>query len=172
MRALRIRMSSRTLAVITALGVLALVMALATAIAVHAKGPDGGLEDPPVKALTPDEELALAATMLKQSLGTNSVAGIMQPGTRWVITRWKPSRAAIRDLSRGSSMGWPVIPEGDCSSDQECTDAMEEACTDAGHGGVQTDTVKIVTHADGSQTCSGDCEDNGAIAFVICGPNQ
>ena len=42
-------------------------------------------------------------------------------------------------------------------------------CDAAGHEGVRFETVAITVHADGTKTCSGDCESGNAIAFVTCG---
>jgi len=80
-----------------------------------------------------------------------------------------------RQLSSGEidSVSWhhnPGQPTGTCDSDEECEDKTDEMCGDAGHGGVDRDSVTITMHADGSKTCSGDCESNGAVAFVTCNP--
>lgn len=72
-----------------------------------------------------------------------------------------------------SSISWTdddgAFTQGACDSQQECEDRTDELCEDAGHGGVKNVTVKITIHSDGSKTCSGNCENNGAIAFVTCG---
>lgn len=62
-------------------------------------------------------------------------------------------------------------PRGSCDSDAECREKTEEMCKAAGHGGVRRTTVRVIVHADGSKTCSGDCLANGAIAFVTCNPS-
>jgi hypothetical protein len=62
------------------------------------------------------------------------------------------------------------LPMGSCDSQQDCEDKMEEMCKGAGHDGVKEATVTITIHADGSKTCSGDCDRNGAVAFVTCNP--
>ena len=64
----------------------------------------------------------------------------------------------------------PFEPEGSCDSEEECEDATDSMCEDAGHDGVDGDTVTITVHMDGSKTCSGDCESNGAVALVTCNP--
>ncbi len=60
---------------------------------------------------------------------------------------------------------------GACDSDAECEQETGDMCASAGHGGVQDDTIEISTHDDGSKTCSGDCQENGAVAFVTCSPS-
>ena len=60
------------------------------------------------------------------------------------------------------------LPFGACDSDQECEEETDQMCADAGHGGVDEDSVMVVSHVDGSQTCSGDCLEGGAVAFVTC----
>ncbi len=60
---------------------------------------------------------------------------------------------------------------GACDSDEECEQETGDMCESAGHGGVQDYSVSITTHEDGSKTCSGDCEENGAVAFVTCSPS-
>ena len=59
-------------------------------------------------------------------------------------------------------------PFGACDSEEECEDETDEMCADAGHEGVDDETVTVTVHADGSQTCSGDCLQGGAVAFVTC----
>lgn len=59
-------------------------------------------------------------------------------------------------------------PTGTCDSNRECERKVQDMCTDAGHGGVKPTTVKVTVNLDGSKTCSGDCRNNGAIAFVTC----
>lgn len=59
-------------------------------------------------------------------------------------------------------------PAGACDSQEDCEDAMDAACTGSNNGGVDSETVMVATAADGSQVCSGDCNENDAIAFEIC----
>jgi len=33
---------------------------------------------------------------------------------------------------------------------------------------VDEETVTVTLHADGSKTCSGDCSEGGAVAFITC----
>ena len=61
-------------------------------------------------------------------------------------------------------------PLGSCDSQQDCAAKTDEMCKDAGHGGVDKESVSVITHADGSKTCSGNCESDGAVAFVTCNP--
>ena len=60
------------------------------------------------------------------------------------------------------------LPFGACDSDEECEEETDQMCADAGHEGVDEETVAVVSHTDGSQTCSGDCLEGGAVAFVTC----
>lgn len=62
-------------------------------------------------------------------------------------------------------------PLGSCDSQEDCADKTEEMCKAAGHDGVDRDSVTITQHADGSKTCSGNCNSNGAVAFVTCNPH-
>jgi len=68
----------------------------------------------------------------------------------------------------GVGKAWPVLPDGACDSDDECEEEVDDMCEGAGHGGVTDGSVTITMHADGSKTCSGDCQQNGAVGFVIC----
>ena len=70
---------------------------------------------------------------------------------------------------RRGSGGFKIA--GTCDSDDECEKKTDEMCDQAGHDGVNVTTVQITVHADGSKTCSGDCNSNGAVAFVTCSPN-
>jgi hypothetical protein len=88
-----------------------------------------------------------------------------------------PPASRVRALSaarRFDSVSWrhrANQPLGSCDSQKECERKTEEMCEDAGHGGVKKSTVTLITHADGSKTCSGNCNSNGAVAFVTCNPN-
>jgi len=173
MRALRLRMSSRALALITVLGVLMLALGLATLLAMsaQAKGPDGG-DNPPAQTLTPQEELAKAVIHLKESLGTSNIQGVMIPGTTWVASRWEPNNATKRQwLKEKGSLAWPVIPTATCDSDEECEEDMDDACSESGNGGCDSETVQVSEDENGGHVCSCDCTSNGAVAFAICGPN-
>lgn len=55
---------------------------------------------------------------------------------------------------------------GACDSQQECEDEIDDLCEP--HDGVDASTVKITIFSDGSRNCSGDCNSNGAVAFVTC----
>jgi hypothetical protein len=68
-------------------------------------------------------------------------------------------------LDRGSEA------QGACDSDAECRKKTEEMCQKLGNGGVKEGTVKVTVHVDGSKTCSGDCSQGGAVAFITCKPN-
>jgi hypothetical protein len=76
------------------------------------------------------------------------------------LPRWAGDRSAIAS---------PTLPSGACDSDAECEAETERMCKDAGHGGVKKPTVKITKHVNSDgKTCSGDCEYDGAVAFVSC----
>jgi len=96
---------------------------------------------------------------------------IVLAGDRNTATRVR----AVTAKRRFDSVSWSHRsnrPYGTCDSQSECERKTEEMCDDAGHVGVKKPTVRIVTHADGSKTCSGDCSANGAIAFVTCNPGK
>ena len=61
---------------------------------------------------------------------------------------------------------------GTCDSTDECAQKIGELCHEAGHGGVQADTVGISEKdANGCQTCYGDCDLHGAVGFAECCPS-
>jgi hypothetical protein len=111
-----------------------------------------------------------------------STEGIFYPGKPMIYTKEKPDEWEEMNLNTqkygymwdvvkeddGSPLWW-AVPLDACASIEDCTDATEEMCKNAGHGGVQEDTVEITQHAnDSGATCSGDCDNNGAVAFVDC----
>ena len=59
-------------------------------------------------------------------------------------------------------------PFGACDSQEECAAETDDMCENAGHQGVDEETVTVTVHADGSKTCSGDCSEGGAVAFITC----
>lgn len=129
---------------------------------------DTGGEDPPGSPLTFQEELEAALPMIQAELKTRQVRGVwLGPGLDWTIEQWEPTNATKKRSEQ--NLVWPVIPTGACDTQAECTDELADACSDAGHGGVDADTVKIIRHLNGTSTCSGDCTKHGAVAFVICG---
>ncbi len=82
-------------------------------------------------------------------------------------------------IERGPALTLRMTPTiftmGACSSQQDCQDTTDEQCSEAGHGGVQADTVIITLHDDGAQTCSGECvggcNSNGCpVALTECRP--
>jgi hypothetical protein len=99
-------------------------------------------------------------------------------GCHLVVDSSRATPAEIRArLASGSfdSVSWhrrARRPTGSCDSTEDCEKKINEMCRDAGHNGVDRDTVQVVTHIDGSKTCSGDCKSNGAIAFVTCNPQR
>jgi hypothetical protein len=96
---------------------------------------------------------------------------IVLAGDRNIQTRVR----ALTAKRRFDSVSWSHRanrPYGTCDSQAECERKTDEMCDDAGHGGVNKPTVRVITHADGSKTCSGDCDANGAVAFVTCNPGK
>jgi len=70
------------------------------------------------------------------------------------------------------SVSWrppEVLGSSACDSNAECQTRTDDMCDAAGHNGVISTTVEITVHADGTKTCSGDCQSGNAIAFVTCG---
>lgn len=59
-------------------------------------------------------------------------------------------------------------PLGSCDSTADCEKKTKEMCEQAGHGGVKKNSAAVKDHGDGSKTCSANCQDNGAVAFVTC----
>ena len=64
-----------------------------------------------------------------------------------------------------------ILPLGSCDSQGDCQAKTDQMCKNAGHDGVDSTSVEVSTNIDGSKTCSGDCNANGAVAFVTCAPN-
>jgi len=97
-------------------------------------------------------------------------------GEHLIITRPETNLSSSRArIPRGrfDSISWrhPGRPRGSCDSQEDCEERTEEMCNEAGHNGVDEDSVAVTTHVDGSKTCSGDCNSNGAVAFVTCNPS-
>ncbi|MEE8473553.1 MAG: hypothetical protein V3S82_10340 [Dehalococcoidia bacterium] len=153
-------------AALVTLSAMATVSLVVAGLSLWAEGPDAWF-DAPRDVLTFHEEMEIARPTLLENSG--QIIGIWKgPGLSWDVHRWEPTDATKRRAP--GNQAWPVVPAGACDSLQECEDEMDDACTDAGHGGVDTATVQLVQHANGSVTCSGDCNLHGAIAFQICGP--
>jgi hypothetical protein len=97
-------------------------------------------------------------------------------GRHIIVDPARATSAEIRERvasGRFDSVSWhhrARRPLGSCDSQQDCEQKTEQMCKDAGHDGVDEETVQVTTHVDGSKTCSGDCNSNGAVAFVTCNP--
>jgi hypothetical protein len=57
---------------------------------------------------------------------------------------------------------------GSCDTLKECQTSVEKLCKD--FGGVKPKTTSITSHADGSGTCSADCDDGIHVAMTTCNP--
>jgi hypothetical protein len=80
--------------------------------------------------------------------------------------RTRVSRVQRPRLRRGEGVPCPFDYADACKSDTNCESELDKACRDHGHGGVNKESVRIITHADGSKTCSGDGTENGAKPFI------
>ena len=91
------------------------------------------------------------------------LAGIITSDGEWVFERMTPMR------TKRSGRGWTVLPQGTCDTDEECAKKIDSMCQAAGHGKLKKGTATRTKHvADNDTTCSGDCENNGAVGFVTC----
>ena len=158
------------------------VVLVATPLASHEGGDAPGLVD---FRMAPLEQAKKINSQLQSRNGAGQTKTVMSTswaedsdGRHLVFDGVQSPATVAFQLSNGfDSVSWyepaPWIPRpaGSCDSDEECEDATDSMCEDAGHGGVDGETVTITSHADGSKTCSGDCESNGAVAFVTCNPN-
>ncbi len=129
--------------------------------------------------MAPLEQVKKISLQLRERNGAGETLTVMIPrvapdaGFHLIISEADATSANVsRQLASGSfdSVSWfrrsarrpfdGPLPFGACDSEQECEDA--------GHEGVDEETVTVTLHADGSQTCSGDCLQGGAVAFVTC----
>lgn len=106
-----------------------------------------------------------------EEITEDSVAGIYHaPGQKvFQVSGPLDSWEDMSYATRNESYFWEIETMDACASIEDCTAATEEMCRNAGHGGVDADTVEINQHAnDSGSTCSGDCQQNDAVAFVMC----
>ena len=99
-----------------------------------------------------------AATLWSKQITRDPVRGVIVPGTHGRFTIQRPDPGVFLNT-------W------DCDEDDRegCVEEMDDACSQAGNGSVRAVTVRIDRSADGnSLTCSGDCDLNGAVAFMVC----
>jgi len=133
--------------------------------------------------MAPLEQVKKISLHLWERNGAGEALTVMIPrttrdaGHHLLITEADATPANVSgQLASGSfdSVSWfrrgAERPFGACDSQEECTEETDEMCENAGHEGVDEDTVTVTVHADGSQTCSGDCTHGGAVAFVNCSP--
>lgn len=131
--------------------------------------------------MAPLEQAKKISLQLRERNGAGETLTVMIPanasvtGHHLIISEANVTPANLsHQLASGSfdSVSWyrrgAPRPFGACDSQEECTDETDEMCADAGHDGVDAETVTVTVHADGSQTCSGDCSAGGAVAFITC----
>lgn len=131
--------------------------------------------------MAPLEQVKKISLQLRARNGAGESLTVMIPravsdaGHHLIISEANATPANVRgQLASGSfdSVSWfrrgEPRPFSACDSQEECEDETDEMCDDAGHEGVDAETVTVTLHADGSQTCSGDCNEGGAVAFVTC----
>jgi hypothetical protein len=132
--------------------------------------------------MAPLEQVKKINSQLRDRAGASETLTIMTwdgvgDANHLILNGETPRPTRIRALTTRrdfDSVSWghrSRRPLGSCDSQAECERKTEEMCKAAGHNGVNKGTVSIVTHADGSKTCSGDCNANGAVAFVTCNPS-
>lgn len=69
--------------------------------------------------------------------------------------------------SRGYGLVWPApgnVALGATSSVEECSEETDDLCEQAGHGG--SSGAELTDTAQGGCTCSADCDQHDAVAFV------
>ena len=131
--------------------------------------------------MAPLEQVKKISLHLWKRNGAGETLTVMIPratrdaGHHLIISEANATSANVSgQLTSGSfdSVSWfrrgAPRPFGACDSDEECEDETDQMCADAGHEGVDEETVTVTVHADGSSTCSGDCLQGGAVAFVSC----
>ncbi len=129
--------------------------------------------------MAPLEQAKKISKQLQDRNGAGETLTVMIPkpdsGRHLIVSEANATPANLSgQLASGSfdSVSWyrrgEPSPDGACDSDEECEDETDEMCADAGHAGVDGETVTVTLHADGSSTCSGDCQQGGAVAFITC----
>ena len=131
--------------------------------------------------MAPLEQEKKISLQLRESNGSGESLTVMIPATvsdaghHLIISEANATSTYVSgQLASGSfdSVSWfrrgAPRPFGACDSVAECTDETDDMCEDAGHEGVNAETVTVTVHADGSMTCSGDCTEGGAVAFITC----
>lgn len=107
--------------------------------------------------------------MIQERTETAKELGELFPGIRSLVLLPADERGRVEVRPVTAS------PADACGSQDECTDATDTACGDAGFGGVKDETVLITVQEDGGMNCSGDCTDgcneNGCpVAMIACDP--
>ncbi len=139
------------------------------------KGPDFGEDSPAYDFRTFRGQAELKLASYKTLVGVN--IGVFVPPRdpdKWTIiaSRWRPSGSEFdRAAANGFSIVWQEPPTGYAfcaatDSVEECTAALDTACAEAGHGGVSGGSVTLAEGTDGCMTCSGDCTQHSAVAFI------
>jgi len=131
--------------------------------------------------MAPLEQAKKISLQLRERNGAGETLTVMVPpaapaaGHHLIISEANATSANLSgQLAGGSvdSVSWfrrgEPRPFGACDSSEECEDETDDMCADAGHEGVDGETVNVTVHADGSSTCSGDCTQGGAVAFITC----
>ncbi len=159
-------MSDRTANWLSVLTVLIAAIAVATVLALSV-GPAFAKETADYRPL---EMIEKAGRLVPGDI--SGVVELNENGEwRFMLERF-PTRPTLRERAQlGKPVGRskPCLPTGACDSLSECEAELDTICSNAKHGGVDPKTVEITKHAnDDGKTCSGDCKQNGAVAFIDC----
>lgn len=153
------------------------------------RGPDFG-EDPPVtielvecdqrgrrSCSTIPEELDRVLELVRPAAPGERIAGTFFPDTGELVIADREPDGIRRGRATADRHGqawndggdnWIELLEsrGATDSDRECRAKVEKLCKD--HGGAsKMKLASVTTHeGDGCRTCSGDCANNGAVAFI------
>jgi hypothetical protein len=131
-----------------------------------------------------DEERARLARIrdVQTTFGKHIRSGVFWKTDEGVVKLWRPLDSEDRTLEfLDDATIFSITPHGFCDDRtlESCKQELEEACRNAGHCGVDRDSVTTTKHADYSETCAGDCtcQDGGVCgvggcpqSFQICGP--
>jgi hypothetical protein len=121
----------------------------------------------------PDDELW---KMLAHAEWLNEVVGadtfVMYPDTPVIATGNldPPSKNdQLNSKSNRFSLAWAGnSTQGTFDSNEECAEATNEACINAGHTGSDASTAEVTYDDTGCRICSADCEgDSGAVAIIF-----
>ena len=97
-----------------------------------------------------------------------AIQGVMPTTARVMYTLDEPDGIEWANaFSNGYGYAWPAnSPDSATDTEEECGEETTTMCEDSGNGGTENHEPELTDTEQGGCTCSQECDQNGAVAFI------